>query len=648
MSPSDIRETDTSESARMEQLILDAVHAAHRFADPDAYLQWARRAIPIVLDLEAGLPVDEQRRLAGLLGIAIWNATPFPDNGWRPRPLPEPSLDAPCPCGSGERFEACCAAAGELPEIPIELVWELLLFDLPEAQIQQALDDDAIPTELYARLAERWIDDERPRRAVQLLEPLFRTDLSAVDAVYESALDRLCDAYDLLDHHKKRDSLLLRVANEAVHPLRAAAWQRISTNLIDEGELEQARSAFVQAQRHGPDSPGTALVEITLLASRHQDDHARARALFWRHRLIRAGYAGEPIIGFLDEAVKDPQGALLQTHAAVLDPTLVELHAWITALCERPIQLHRPAPVADAPPPAPPGQLQLFPENALPLPDDAPRSGERAALCSPASLVRLEQAWHQRFPVPKPDAVRLTADGAETAWQATDWIELLLQYPETGDSLDILDDVATVLYDHPESSLPWVSNKLMRPLLARAEAIIDASLAAEPPCALPWSEARNRPALRMLVRRWLQHIEEDEHAAGATVLERLLQLNPADHHGIRAELMNHYLRQDLDEQALDLAQQFPGDALADLAYGEVLALFRLGESERAAQALRAAVGRLPSIPVYLMRKRVKRPALAAEGGVPDGDGQAWLYREAMRDVWAAEPGLLAWMKRHTA
>jgi tetratricopeptide (TPR) repeat protein len=648
MSPSDIRESDASESARMEQLILDAVHAAHRFADPDPFLRWARRAVPLVLDLEEELPMDEQRRLAGLLGIAIWNATPFPDNGWRPKPLPEPALEAPCLCGSGERFADCCGTAGELPEIPTELVWELLLFDLSEAQLQQALVDEAIPTELYAQLADRWIEAGRPRRAVSLLEPLFMSELGLLDAVYEPALDRLCDAYDLLEHNKKRDTLLRRIAEQASRPLKAAAWQRITTNLIDEGDLEQAAAAFVQAQRHGPDSAGTALVEITLLASRHQDDHARARALFWRHRLIRAGHSGEPIIGFLEQAVQDPQEALLQTHSAVLDPDLLELHAWVAALDRRPVQPHRLALADDPPPAAPPGQLRLFPEHALPLPDDTPRSGKRAALQPAAALARLERVWHERFPVPKPLALRLTAIGAGQAWKTTDWLELLREYPETGDSLDILDDIATVLYDHPESSLPWVSNKLMRPLLERAEAIVDASLAAATQRGLPWSDERNRPALRMLLRRWLQHIEEGEHTAGAAVLERLLQLNPADHHGIRAELMNHYLRQDQDEQALALAEQFPGDAIADLAYGEVLALFRLGESERAAQALRSAVGRLPSVPGYLTRKRVKRPALAADGTAPDGDGQAWLYREAMRDVWAAEPGLLAWMKRHTA
>jgi hypothetical protein len=96
---------------------------------------------------------------------------------------------------------------------------------------------------------------------------------------------------------------------------------------------------------------------------------------------------------------------------------------------------------------------------------------------------------------------------------------------------------------------------------------------------------------------------------------------------------------------LELARRFPNDVLADLAYGEVLALYRLGRQELAARALSSAVDRLPRIPRFLLRKRIKRPALADAGFTPGGEDQAWLYREAMRDVWEAEPGLLSWMKK---
>ena len=52
--------------------------------------------------------------------------------------------------------------------------------------------------------------------------------------------------------------------------------------------------------------------------------------------------------------------------------------------------------------------------------------------------------------------------------------------------------------------------------------------------------------------------------------------------------------------------------------------------------------RLPRIPHYLTRKRVRQPGT---GPGIDQDDQAWLYRQAMRDVWAAEPGLMNWMKK---
>ena len=112
--------------------------------------------------------------------------------------------------------------------------------------------------------------------------------------------------------------------------------------------------------------------------------------------------------------------------------------------------------------------------------------------------------------------------------------------------------------------------------------------------------------------------------------------------------MNHYLRQQQNTKAVNLAQQFPSDQLAELVYGEVLALYRLGQYDQAATVFTYAMERLPRIPLFLLRKRIKRPLSDPAEFMPGSDNQAWLYREAMRDVWAAEPGLLAWMKKLTA
>ena len=109
--------------------------------------------------------------------------------------------------------------------------------------------------------------------------------------------------------------------------------------------------------------------------------------------------------------------------------------------------------------------------------------------------------------------------------------------------------------------------------------------------------------------------------------------------------MNHYLRQGDDAAALALARRYPEDRLVDLVYGEVLALYRGGAAQQARQALRRAQGQLPLIPRYLTQKRVARPSARERTPTPTSAETAWFYRESMRDVWSAVPGLLDWLKR---
>jgi hypothetical protein len=628
--------------------IRDAAATGGDDAGLETFLDWARAAIPAYLDIDEALSGDEEQRLSTLLGIAIWNAAPRPEQGWQPAPLPAPTADGPCPCGSGLRYRDCCEPFGPMPELPAELVWEVLLDELSESELQRALRAGAVPQPLLAQIAETWLDQDRPGRAVNLLEPLFAGDLSELDERFEPALDILCDAYDLLDHWKKKQAFLLRITEDGSRPLKAAAWQRFSTMFIDEGQFDYAHEAFAQAQRQAPDSPGTALLELTLLAAQHRDDHARARAEFWRHKLTRAGQADAGIIAFLDQAAVDPQEALAASHASALDPMLLALGEWLAGLAGREPLPYRIEVLPVAREPTAEAQLSLFSELELPLPPGHALYGEVGALHATHLVRRVERAWHRLFRASKPLSTQLTAADDGAVWDDGAWLSVLAEEPLAGDSLDILDDIATALHERPESSLPWIGYKLLGPLLARAERIVDLSLEQMGVRQLPWSHEHNRPALRLLFRRYLYLAGCGETAAAATVLERLLALNPRDNHGARAELMNHYLRHHQDEEALALAQRFPADVLADLAYGQVLALYRLGRQEHAARALSAAVLRLPRIPRFLLRKRVKRPPPGTAGFTPGADDQAWLYREAMRDVWEAEPGLLAWMKKLTA
>jgi len=629
----------------IEQLLQAAVRHILDHRDLDAFLQWVRETIPAAVD-EEDLSDDDERRLTTLLGLGIWNATPRPDNDFQPLTASMPNLDAPCPCGSGGHYGDCCGQYTDGAELPAELIWELMLEELSDADLQRALRLRAVPRVLLAQVADRWLAVDRPGRVVALLEPLFDGDLTALDETFEPALDALCDAYDRLDHWKKKQGFLLRVTDEGSPALKSAAWQRLSIMFIDEGEFDYAFDAFQQAQHNGPDSPGTALLEITLLAAQHLDDHARARALFWRHKLRRGGETGEGIMRFLELACVDPQDALVSSQAEAMDPMLVRLRAWIEqAILREPATLgialfDDPLEGGDSP------QLPLFDAADLPLPPSGVR-GRFAALITRPALRPVERDWHRVFPVSKPLSTRLIAEDGGRAWEDDAWLDFLEAHPRAADSPDILDDIATALYDHPESSLPWVARVLLQPVLERGETLMLKLHALADIERLPWSDERNRCMLRMLFRLYLLRAETGERRAAADVLERLLALNPRDNHGVRAELMNQYLRAGEDTKALELAHRFPTDVLADLAYGEVLALYRLGQQDRAAHVLHEAVGRLPRIPRFLLRKRIKRPTLSPGGFTPGGEDQAWLYREAMRDVWEAEPGLLAWVKKQT-
>jgi len=647
---------DTADAERFEQFIAEALREIISASRPDRFLEWALERIPAILGLDAqGLDRIEARRLANLLARAIWNATPQPSRNFRIQPMEVPAPDAACPCGSGERYRRCCGAVGDPPVLASDVIWERLIDELPPRGLRAAVSVDAVPVHLLAKVADRWLEEEgRPGRAVLLLEPIFAGSIETLGAELEPAVDCLCSAYDRLEHWRKKRAFLARLGREARGTLRACAWQRLSAIRVDEGDFAGAQAAFTEALRSDPDNPASALLEITLLVAQHKNDLARRRALFWYYKLRRAGIEDETFLELLCRAAEDPQDALVDSHADVLDPVLVDLHDWVDLVARRPLPDYRLQVARTAASREPNGQLGLFDEEDLGR-VEADRSEMRipAVIGAPQRVRRGETLWRALFPWRKPVSTRLVLPDGDAPWLRSEWSDYLLGHPEAADSIQVLDDLVNALYVHPDSALPWIANALLRPLVERAWGILIQTLPEGAPQQLPWSDEHNRPLLRLLFRRYLCQLDAREGEAAVQTLETLLRLNPRDNHGVRGELMNHYLRAGEDDRALALARRFPDDSLVDLAYGEVLALYRLGEQERARAALRTAARRLPRIPHYLTRKRVKRPPRSLPGdldgtGPAAGEGQAWSYREAMRDVWEAEPGLLSWLKRITA
>ncbi|PQJ95721.1 SEC-C domain-containing protein [Chromatium okenii] len=642
---------DVADSDDFEQIIVQAVQRILEVPDPNDFLNWARETIPPLLTLPNYMDALERGRFATLLGVTIWNATPLPQHGFTIRPIPTPMPNARCYCGSGLRYRDCCSKLEDAPELSSEVIWMVLINALSDAELKRALQLNAVPKHLLAIIADQWLDENRPRRVLALLEPLFAESLAELSGDFEPAFDILCNAYDLLDYSRKKAAFLDRVCAEGNGQLQAAAWQRRSTMHLDAGEFTQAEEAFTAALRSHPNNPSTALLEITLLVTQKKLALARQRAQFWLHQFQRLeNFDDDLFLSFLERAVTDPQGALMDADENGIHPVLIELREWITQHCQRPLPVYTIAPFQPTP-----GRKQrvsrLLPNTIKTRSTKALEKQEKFEFLPPPSIRKTERVWQSLFPIGKPLSTQLTLsdDEDEEIWGNPEWIQGLLEYPELADSLDVLDDIATALGAYPETELPWISQLLLWPLLERAWSIIIAATPTDDIHYLPWEVPSNQPALRLLFRRYYYQLDDAKDLQGAiATLETMLRINPHDNHGVRAELMNLYLRDGDNERAVALAQQFPNDMLTELVYGEVLALYRLGQKEQARIVLTKAAQRMPHVSNYLTRKRIKQPGFNPRGITVGGEDQAWFYREEMRDVWAAEPGILDWLKRQTA
>lgn len=165
---------------------------------------------------------------------------------------------------------------------------------------------------------------------------------------------------------------------------------------------------------------------------------------------------------------------------------------------------------------------------------------------------------------------------------------MLERNPECFDSLDVLDDLATAVLLHGQADHTPLVERLLRPLLERAAAIVEATRAtANPPPRLPWLTNDNRPPLRSLFRHYELIDDAGDAAATARCAANLLEINLDDNHGLRYELA-------------------------------------------------------PQVVPYLLDKRIARPKLHDMGVGLDGLDRGWYYRQAMRYEWTRTPGALAW------
>ncbi|MEJ2688599.1 MAG: SEC-C domain-containing protein [Deltaproteobacteria bacterium] len=616
------------------------------------------RLVPLVEEILAGRTKPEGHSavdptllhsLATVLGRTIWNAIPLPDNNFEPLRMPWPERNAPCLCGSGRKFKKCCQPIiRELPAVEAAEIWPLVAKHLTASQLDLAIGAGKLPIELLADLAEEAFDRDEGKKAFSMLEPVFTAETISVGAEgLEYGLPVLLHMYRHSGHTKEADSLLKTIENRAPRSaLRSAAFREMAVAAMHDEDSDAAWQFFRRALQDTPNAPEMGVLETLLLLADGKLETAGKRARFWRGKLQKLRIEDETVMDFLRMAEENPEAAIESIAGEMTEEwdeeNMEGLLDWLEEMTVRPPLACRFEKIS----------------VDLPLADEEgekPQNMSVSLQLKPSRGVgKLEKQWRRIYVGAKPFSTFLggspfdEGSGEYDPWEpenARRWIDFLLDNPKTSDSIDILDDVATALDDYDGTSAIYYTSDLLLPVLRRAEKIVRLTMAGqESGTILSWLLTENRPALRLLTRLFY-HLDVTGQKKEALKLGRwLLDLNPVDNHGLRAEVVNALLMKKRNQEVIDLAGRFRNDILPDTGFGLALALYRMNRKEEAAALIRELHDKMHKhIVRYLTASRISKPEMSEFGARIGGEDQAWEYRQAMRPTWKKEPGALDWL-----
>jgi tetratricopeptide (TPR) repeat protein len=560
--------------------------------DPNHFLDWLRKyglEFFIKAEMIPDIPKAGWPAVGTVLGRAILNHLPDPRNDFRPRKLPEPGRNDPCPCGSGRKFKQCCGGVSLPPmDFPPELLLPHVLLLLSKKDLA-AIPHRRFNPELLAAVARDWAEKGEADRGRLMLEPLF-ADPRHLDARHADAFDALMDIYLTLDRPRKRKELLAAGLAAADRVLRGAARQRQAVMLQDAGDLAGAWEAFQAAMRDNPDDPSLAALEISMLQGMDDGERVRERARFWAAKLRRRADAEdlESMIGLLEDAAANPD-SFAERFVNASMPDMVELAGLL----------------ADLPPVANPPRIEVLDDGIGivedPLDDEA------------------YEGWAAVF-------------DQEASAEVHAWLR---RHPETWDSLRVLRDLLEAVREIEPTR--WLDEHVHVPVLERARRLMDAALAGAAPKTLPWGFLGNRPwhLLALWRMEWLVEAGRKDEAIRAG--EELLAWNPGDNLGVRYSLAGLYAAAGRCADLLVLSET------GAMAFNRVLALHGLDRKGDALSALADAHRASPRFLKYLLPDHPRPPKRDRFGVELGGDHEAWLYREALRPAWEIS-GALDWAR----
>ncbi|MFY9824234.1 MAG: SEC-C metal-binding domain-containing protein [Thermoanaerobaculia bacterium] len=482
----------------LESFLREAVARILEREESEPFMAWMHQeAVPRLTRLYGPLPDEAARRSAvAELGRVLWNSVPLPGNGFRPRPLPVPERNDPCPCGSGLKYKKCCAKwASDVPTLDAEGLWRLIAEALPLEQVEALGESGRVPRQLAGDLALSFLDDGDPERALAVVQPMFEDRPERLDERDEVALNVYLEALGELDLLEEKTEAVKRLGTSLKPALRAVLWEDQVRFHAVEGDLDAAWEALEKARKDDPGSAALGPLEVSLLMTEGRTAEAGERARVVRERFRRdPGALTEAGLEFLDKVAGDPEAAQLEFSLGT------EVKDGILRLQELLARLQPPtATYGIAPLEGHPGAGRLVP---------------------PEALREAEEGWDEAFFGPESEIDEDEEDGEDETWDdeegedwddeddeldawneedAARWLSYLAGEPAALDSLEVLEDLSHAISELGLERYPFLGRPLLKPVLDRALTLIRQALAAHPEIVrLPEDAEPNGSALALI------------------------------------------------------------------------------------------------------------------------------------------------------
>ncbi|MDX8404843.1 MAG: SEC-C metal-binding domain-containing protein [Mariprofundus sp.] len=555
----------------------------------------------------------KMHKAAHRLAVHIWNHTPLPSRQYQTSPVLLPKRNERCFCGSGKKFKACCGRlAHALPPVTEIFLLEMVLRSVSKSELSRVWR--VIPHSTLGSIAFSADPEDRTgaERYLLMLDPIFKQDDSCLDECSAGALRALIHLCVILEKPRKRTTLINRMKQHPNEKLRTVALHELCVILTKQGDFEAAYKCLPDLMALSENSLEVIDLRLNLL---HAENRVEEMILGATHTAViieSLEQTGEALDDFklaLDNRISKALADLEQIDFNI--PSEDRLLKWLQSAVANPPPLLHSVNVHD-------GYAHIHNEN--PFSYDVEENLFQI-------LYDNDQLWH------KPDR----------------WSFIFDLHPELAGNLNVLSFLQLALF--------CANNlKQKQELIGLVHAITKTQLQRLLPndigIAMNWKNNAGEKILEVLEALARYRGQEGYFDEAIEIYQWVLRLNPEDEHGIRAILLAVFLLAERNSDAAALCDTFKNDTNIHMRFGHVLALFRLGELEKAGQLLSDATELFPDTPYALLRNSFKRPKMMNHEADAYRDinslnkvEQAWCYQSKSRGLWQRTPGAIAWLKK---